>query len=70
MEKTEIGKAPKLRKNNRRSNESLAGWLFALPWLIGLAVFFIYPLLSSIYYSFTDYSIFAKWRFYRACKLP
>lgn len=40
-----------------------AGILFALPWIIGLLVFFAYPLFSSMYYSFTNYNIIseAKW---------
>lgn len=49
-----IARAPK----SKRSNETLTGWLFASPWVIGLLLFFAYPLISSIYYSFTDYSIF------------
>ncbi|MGQ9649044.1 MAG: carbohydrate ABC transporter permease [Phycisphaerae bacterium] len=32
------------------------GILFASPWLIGLSVFLAYPILSSLYYSFCDYS--------------
>lgn len=32
------------------------GVLFASPWLIGLSVFLAYPILSSLYYSFCDYS--------------
>lgn len=32
------------------------GLLFASPWLIGLTVFLAYPILSSLYYSFCDYS--------------
>jgi multiple sugar transport system permease protein len=37
--------------------EARWGWLFALPWLLGLFVFYLYPLISSFYYSFTSYSI-------------
>lgn len=33
------------------------GVLFTAPWIIGLLLFYAYPLLSSIYYSFTSYSI-------------
>lgn len=33
------------------------GWLFASPWIIGLSLFFIFPLIASIYFSFTSYSI-------------
>ncbi len=42
------------RKSAFRQRE-LYGWLFALPWLIGLAVFYAYPLFSSIFYSFFDF---------------
>lgn len=41
---------------NRRK-EALAGYLFAAPWIVGLAVFMLYPLLASVYYSFCDYSV-------------
>ncbi|CAM4128886.1 carbohydrate ABC transporter permease [Lederbergia lenta] len=34
-----------------------AGWLFASPWIIGLVMFYAVPLVSSIYFSFTNYSI-------------
>ena len=33
------------------------GVLFCLPWLIGLSVFLLYPLLAALYYSMTDYSV-------------
>jgi len=33
------------------------GLLFCLPWLIGMSVFLIYPLLSALYYSLCDYSV-------------
>lgn len=39
MAKLETGKAPSVRVSRKRSNESLAGWLFALPWIIGLLLF-------------------------------
>jgi len=39
------------------------GILFALPWIIGLSVFTVYPFCMSLYYSFTDYSVLLppKW---------
>ena len=37
--------------------EGIAGYLFAAPWLIGMSVFLLYPLLASIYYSFCEYSV-------------
>ncbi len=33
------------------------GLLFISPWLVGLIVFTIYPILASFYFSFTDYSV-------------
>ena len=40
-----------------RRKESAAGFLFAAPWLLGMAIFLLYPLAASLYYSFCDYSI-------------
>ncbi|MDF2888954.1 MAG: transporter permease [Lacrimispora sp.] len=39
------------------------GILFILPWLIGFCILQAYPLIMSLYYSFTDYSILSegKW---------
>ena len=46
----------KLSKTAKR--KQIVGMLFALPWIIGLLVVYAYPLVSSLYYSFTDYSGF------------
>jgi multiple sugar transport system permease protein len=40
-----------------RRREARAGLLFVLPWLLGLLIFTAYPVLASIYFSFTDYSV-------------
>ena len=34
-----------------------------MPWIVGLLAFYAYPLLSSIYYSFTNYNVISsvKW---------
>ncbi len=37
--------------------EARTGLLFVLPWLIGLVVFTAYPIIASIYLSFTSYTI-------------
>src|SRR5690348_9102379 len=42
--------SPATRRNLRN------GLLFISPWLIGLAVFTAYPILATVYYSFTDYN--------------
>ncbi len=41
---------------NKRK-ESIAGLLFASPWLFGISAFLFYPLLMSLYLSFCDYSV-------------
>jgi len=33
------------------------GLLFISPWLLGLIVFTVYPVVASVYFSFTDYSV-------------
>jgi len=40
-----------------RRNEAIAGLAFVLPWIISLLVFTAYPVLASLYYSFTEYAI-------------
>ncbi len=53
-----MGAARIRRKGSISSRrETLEFYLFISPWLIGLAVFLVYPLLSSLYYSFTRYEI-------------
>jgi multiple sugar transport system permease protein len=33
------------------------GLMFSSPWVVGLSVFLIYPLLAALYYSLCDYSV-------------
>jgi multiple sugar transport system permease protein len=40
-----------------RTREALAGYLFLLPWIIGLTCFVAGPMLASAYLSFTKYDI-------------
>jgi multiple sugar transport system permease protein len=40
-----------------RRREARAGLLFVLPWIVGLLVFKAYPVLATLYLSFTDYTI-------------
>ncbi len=42
---------------SRKVRENLIGYSFISIWIIGLLVFMIYPLLMSIYYSFSDVRI-------------
>ena len=40
-----------------RRQETRAGLVFILPWLVGLLVFTTYPTIATFYLSFTDYNI-------------
>ncbi len=39
------------------------GLLFTMPWIIGMLVFTLYPILASFYYSFTQYDIVSPPKF-------
>ncbi|TVY08896.1 carbohydrate ABC transporter permease [Paenibacillus cremeus] len=41
-----------------RDNNHLVGYLFISPFVLGFLIFTLYPILSSFYYSFTDYNLF------------
>lgn len=47
--------APRLRA--RRWTKHLGAYLFLSPWIIGVLAFFAYPILSSVYYSMTQYDV-------------
>lgn len=50
-----------MKKKKRR--DLIHGYLFIAPWLIGFFVFTLFPLVYSLYLSFTDYNVLspAKW---------
>jgi len=41
----------------RSNRQNVIGLLFASPWILGMAIFLFYPVISSLYFSFTSYSI-------------
>ena len=51
---------PKKKVLNKKVREGLIGYAFASLWLIGILGFTIYPLLTSFYYSFTNYNMIDK----------
>jgi multiple sugar transport system permease protein len=53
----------RLARRKAAGRDNKAGYLFLLPWLIGLVVITIGPLLASLYLSFTEYSLIEppKW---------
>jgi multiple sugar transport system permease protein len=51
------------RRSRISRKENRAGYLFALPWLIGLVVFLIGPIVASVLLSFTNWNLIspARW---------
>ncbi|MFB5674978.1 carbohydrate ABC transporter permease [Paenibacillus terreus] len=47
----------KRRSFLKRWDAPIAGYLFISPWLIGFLFLTLYPMLLSLYYSFTDYTL-------------
>jgi len=45
------------RLNKRRRHDLLTGYLFVSPWIVGFLAFVIFPLLLSLYLSFTKYDL-------------
>lgn len=45
-------------KSWRRLNQHLLPYLFILPWILGLLTMQAYPILDSLYHSFTNYDVF------------
>jgi multiple sugar transport system permease protein len=62
MQTQQVPSTAPARKRSRISNalekkENIAGYLFLLPWFIGLLVFMAGPVFSSLYLSFTNYDL-------------
>lgn len=59
MIKAAAQKPKKPRRRGREARrEALAFYLFISPWLLGLLFFTVYPMLRSLYLSFTSYDLF------------
>lgn len=64
MSDTGKAKAPaKKRRAGIEARKARMGVLFTMPWILGMLIFYAYPLLASIYYSFTSYSILSPGHF-------
>ena len=46
-----------LKGVKQEGTDNKAAYLFLLPWLIGLVVITIGPMIASLYLSFTDYNL-------------
>ena len=45
------------RRSRRATREAIEGYLFILPWIVGFIGLTFIPMLASLYFSFTKYSI-------------
>ena len=43
---------------NLRQKEAIAGWLFVLPFLVSLTLFFAFAAVRTLIFSFTDFNLF------------
>jgi ABC-type sugar transport system permease subunit len=43
--------------NDLHRQRLLWGWLFLSPWIIGFLIFYLVPMLSSLYFSFTNFDL-------------
>jgi len=58
----EKARAVERRRRRRRSvwRRQLVALAFMSPWIIGFSAFYVYPILSSLYFSFTRYDILTQ----------
>ncbi|NJN84153.1 MAG: sugar ABC transporter permease [Caldilineaceae bacterium] len=50
-------------KSKFQTKRALWGYAFALPWILGLIIFWGGPILASFYFSFTDYAVIGAPKF-------
>src|SRR5262245_19425653 len=57
------GASVRTRRGSLARREAWEGRLYVLPWVLGFIIFTIGPMLASVYFSFTEYSVLsgAKW---------
>lgn len=51
------------KRGGPRGREGLAGYIFLSPWLLGLLAITAFPMLFSLYLSFTNYDVLSSWEF-------
>ncbi|MBN1312714.1 MAG: sugar ABC transporter permease [Anaerolineae bacterium] len=44
-------------QSRQRQENTFAGYFFASPWIVGFLIFVVFPMVASLYWSFTDYRI-------------
>lgn len=51
-----------MRKRTLLEKRNNQGYLYILPWIIGFLVFQLYPLVMSLFYSFTNFKMSANYK--------
>ncbi|MET1076042.1 MAG: sugar ABC transporter permease, partial [Umezawaea sp.] len=46
------------RGRGRRSDDGITGYFFLSPWILGIVLLTLGPMVASLYFSFTDYDLF------------
>jgi multiple sugar transport system permease protein len=46
-----------MRRTPSKAREALYGYLFLTPWVLGLLIFLVGPMIASLYYSLTSYNV-------------
>ena len=49
-----------MKHMSTKTHETLSGWLFVSPWILGFLMFTIYPIIMSFYYSLTSYNVISE----------
>jgi len=63
LSKKRIMNAPSQKRSKLNRNEMFWGYFFIAPTLLGLLVFYIYPVFQTFFYSFTDWGAFGNYTF-------
>src|SRR5215813_9567496 len=45
------------RQRTLQQTQRLWGWIFLSPWIVGFLAFTLFPMIASLYFSFTDFNI-------------
>ena len=60
LKETRLQKRKILALSKQERQKLRLGLAFISPWIVGFLVFTLYPIFSSLYYSFTDYGLFGS----------
>ena len=52
-----------------QTKRAIWGYVYALPWIVGLVIFWGGPILASLYFGFTEYAVIGTPRYIGAGQL-